>query len=43
MARLAALRFEWVLPGHGRPWRAPSAEVARREVARLAAAMRGGR
>jgi glyoxylase-like metal-dependent hydrolase (beta-lactamase superfamily II)/ferredoxin len=40
MARLAALTFEWVLPGHGRPWRAPSAEVARREVARLAAAMR---
>jgi glyoxylase-like metal-dependent hydrolase (beta-lactamase superfamily II)/ferredoxin len=40
MERLAALSFEWVLPGHGRPWRAPSAEAARREVAALAAAMR---
>jgi hypothetical protein len=40
MERLAGLRFEWVLPGHGRPWRAPSAEAARREVRALAAAMR---
>jgi glyoxylase-like metal-dependent hydrolase (beta-lactamase superfamily II)/ferredoxin len=40
MERLAALRFEWVLPGHGRPWRAPSAEAARREVLSLAGAMR---
>jgi glyoxylase-like metal-dependent hydrolase (beta-lactamase superfamily II) len=40
MERLAALRFEWVLPGHGRPWRAPSPEVAAREVRALAAAMR---
>jgi glyoxylase-like metal-dependent hydrolase (beta-lactamase superfamily II)/ferredoxin len=23
LARLGDLRFEWVLPGHGRPWRAP--------------------
>lgn len=39
MQRLAALTFEWVLPGHGRPWRAPSAEAARRAVGELAAAM----
>ncbi len=42
MERLGALRFEWVLPGHGRPWRAPSAEAARREVLALARAMRDG-
>lgn len=42
MERLAAFRFEWVLPGHGRPWRAPSAEDARREVLALAQAMRAG-
>jgi glyoxylase-like metal-dependent hydrolase (beta-lactamase superfamily II)/ferredoxin len=41
MERLGAFRFEWVLPGHGRPWRAPSAEAARREVLALARAMRG--
>lgn len=41
MEKLAGFRFEWVLPGHGRPWRAPSAEVARREVLALARAMRG--
>ncbi len=40
MERLGAHRFEWVLPGHGRPWHAPSAEVARREVLALARAMR---
>lgn len=39
---LHALRFEWVLPGHGRPWRAHSAEIARREVLALARAMREG-
>jgi glyoxylase-like metal-dependent hydrolase (beta-lactamase superfamily II)/ferredoxin len=39
MARLAELTFEWVLPGHGRPWRAPSAEAARQAVRELAAAM----
>ena len=39
MERLAALRFEWVLPGHGRPWRATSAEAAQRAVAALAAEM----
>ncbi len=42
MERLGALRFEWVLPGHGRPWRAASAEAARAEVLALARAMRGG-
>ncbi len=41
MEKLAAFRFEWVFPGHGRPWRAPSAEAARREVLALARAMRG--
>lgn len=40
MERLGTLSFEWILPGHGRPWRAPSAEVARREVLALALAMR---
>lgn len=40
MERLAGVRFEAVLPGHGRPWRAAAAEEARREVARLAARMR---
>jgi glyoxylase-like metal-dependent hydrolase (beta-lactamase superfamily II)/ferredoxin len=41
MERLAGLEFEWVLPGHGRPWRAPSAEAARRAVRALAASMNG--
>jgi glyoxylase-like metal-dependent hydrolase (beta-lactamase superfamily II) len=40
MERLARLRFEWVLPGHGRPWRAGSAEEARSAVLALARAMR---
>jgi glyoxylase-like metal-dependent hydrolase (beta-lactamase superfamily II)/ferredoxin len=40
MERLGRHRFEWVLPGHGRPWRAASAEAAREEVVALAAAMR---
>jgi glyoxylase-like metal-dependent hydrolase (beta-lactamase superfamily II)/ferredoxin len=43
MEKLGALRFEWVFPGHGRPWRAPSAEAARREVLALARAMRDER
>jgi glyoxylase-like metal-dependent hydrolase (beta-lactamase superfamily II)/ferredoxin len=42
MERLARLRFTWVLPGHGRPWRAPSAAAAQREVLALARAMRAG-
>jgi glyoxylase-like metal-dependent hydrolase (beta-lactamase superfamily II)/ferredoxin len=41
MERLLAHRFEAVLPGHGRPWRAASAEEARAEVARVVADMRG--
>ena len=40
MERLTALRFEWVLPGHGRPWRATSPEAAQRAVAELTAEMR---
>ncbi len=40
MERLAALGFQWVLPGHGRPWRAPSPEAARGAVQALAARMR---
>ena len=42
MERLAAHRFEWVLPGHGRPWRAPSPDQAAAEVRALARAMRDG-
>jgi glyoxylase-like metal-dependent hydrolase (beta-lactamase superfamily II)/ferredoxin len=38
--RLAKHRFEWVLPGHGRAWRATSCDSARTEVLRVAAAMR---
>jgi glyoxylase-like metal-dependent hydrolase (beta-lactamase superfamily II)/ferredoxin len=41
MERLAALRFEWVFPGHGRPWKAASAEAARRAVLELVREMRG--
>lgn len=41
MARLASFRFEWVLPGHGRPWRAASPEAARDAVAALAGSMGG--
>lgn len=39
IARLAEHRFTWVLPGHGRRWRAPSPDAMRAEVLRLAAAM----
>jgi glyoxylase-like metal-dependent hydrolase (beta-lactamase superfamily II) len=39
MQRLLDLRFEAVLPGHGRPWRAGSPAEARAEVARVAAEM----
>jgi glyoxylase-like metal-dependent hydrolase (beta-lactamase superfamily II) len=35
MARLAEHRFTWVLPGHGRRWRAPSEAVMREELLRL--------
>jgi glyoxylase-like metal-dependent hydrolase (beta-lactamase superfamily II) len=40
IARLAAFDFEWILPGHGRPWRAPSREAARTAVATLASTLR---
>jgi glyoxylase-like metal-dependent hydrolase (beta-lactamase superfamily II) len=39
MARLAELSFEWVLPGHGRRWRAGSAAAMRAEVRALAERM----
>jgi glyoxylase-like metal-dependent hydrolase (beta-lactamase superfamily II) len=41
MERLLDLRFEWVLPGHGRTARRPSPEVMRADVAALVRAMRG--
>jgi glyoxylase-like metal-dependent hydrolase (beta-lactamase superfamily II)/ferredoxin len=41
MERLAELRFEWVLPGHGRPWRAASRDAAREAVLSLAREMSG--
>jgi glyoxylase-like metal-dependent hydrolase (beta-lactamase superfamily II)/ferredoxin len=40
MERLAGHRFEWVLPGHGRPWQAPTPEAAAAAVRALAAEMR---
>jgi glyoxylase-like metal-dependent hydrolase (beta-lactamase superfamily II)/ferredoxin len=40
MERLLRHRFEWVLPGHGRRWRAPSAEVMRAEIEALIGRMR---
>jgi glyoxylase-like metal-dependent hydrolase (beta-lactamase superfamily II)/ferredoxin len=39
MDRLAELSFEWVFPGHGRRWRAPSSEAMRAEVRALAGRM----
>jgi glyoxylase-like metal-dependent hydrolase (beta-lactamase superfamily II)/ferredoxin len=39
MARLAAHRFTWVLPGHGRRFHAASPDAMRAEIVRLAAAM----
>ncbi|HEU4384424.1 MAG TPA: MBL fold metallo-hydrolase [Anaeromyxobacteraceae bacterium] len=42
MERLASHRFTWVLPGHGRPWRAETPEAARAAVAALAREMRRG-
>ena len=35
LQKLRAFRFEWVLPGHGRRFRAPSADAMRRELDRL--------
>ncbi len=43
LERLAALRFEWVLPGHGRPWHGASAGAAAAEVLSLAGTMRRAR
>jgi glyoxylase-like metal-dependent hydrolase (beta-lactamase superfamily II)/ferredoxin len=40
MERLAGLAWQWVLPGHGRPWRAPSAAAAQAAARALAAEMR---
>jgi glyoxylase-like metal-dependent hydrolase (beta-lactamase superfamily II)/ferredoxin len=40
MESLLSHRFEWVLPGHGGWYRAPSAEVMRDQVARCAEEMR---
>jgi glyoxylase-like metal-dependent hydrolase (beta-lactamase superfamily II) len=39
MERLAEHAFEWVLPGHGRRWRAPSAAAMRAEIRALAERM----
>ena len=39
MGRLAAYRFEWVLPGHGQRVRLPAAEM-REQIERLAGSMR---
>lgn len=39
MERLASFRFDRVLPGHGRRYRASSAAAMKREIERLAAAM----
>jgi glyoxylase-like metal-dependent hydrolase (beta-lactamase superfamily II)/ferredoxin len=33
LEKLRAYRFEWVLPGHGRRWRAPSADAMQRALA----------
>jgi glyoxylase-like metal-dependent hydrolase (beta-lactamase superfamily II)/ferredoxin len=41
MERLLDYRFEWVLPGHGQWWRAPSAAAMRREMERVVAWMKG--
>jgi glyoxylase-like metal-dependent hydrolase (beta-lactamase superfamily II)/ferredoxin len=43
MERLLNFRFEWVLPGHGRRYRATSAEAMRAELVRLIGVMRGNR
>jgi glyoxylase-like metal-dependent hydrolase (beta-lactamase superfamily II) len=42
MERLLEHRFEWVLPGHGRRWRAISAEAMRAEIQALIGRMRAG-
>lgn len=40
MERLLDYRFEWILPGHGTGWRAPSHRVMRKELERCIAWMR---
>jgi glyoxylase-like metal-dependent hydrolase (beta-lactamase superfamily II)/ferredoxin len=40
MEKLLDFRFTWVLPGHGRLWRAPSPEAMREELRHLLASMR---
>lgn len=40
MERLLDHAFEWILPGHGWSWHAPSAKAMRREVERCVAWMR---
>jgi len=42
MEQLAGHRFAWVLPGHGRVWRAASPEAARGAVLALTREMRAG-
>jgi glyoxylase-like metal-dependent hydrolase (beta-lactamase superfamily II)/ferredoxin len=41
MERLLDYSFEWVLPGHGGRWHAPSAAAMRKELERCIAWMRG--
>jgi glyoxylase-like metal-dependent hydrolase (beta-lactamase superfamily II)/ferredoxin len=43
LEKLAALRFEWVLPGHGRPWCAPSAPAAAEAIRALVRELRPSR
>ncbi|HLL84855.1 MAG TPA: hypothetical protein VK420_19455, partial [Longimicrobium sp.] len=43
MERLLDFDFEWVLPGHGRRFRAPSVKAMREELRRVIAWMRRGR
>jgi glyoxylase-like metal-dependent hydrolase (beta-lactamase superfamily II) len=40
LERLRDFRFEWVLPGHGRPFHAPSATAMRAEIERTIRALR---
>ena len=40
MERLLDFRFEWVLPGHGDRYRAPSAQTMRKELERCVAWMK---
>jgi len=42
MERLLDFRFEWVLPGHGWRWQAPSAEIMRTELEKCVKWMKSG-